>query len=122
MTFNPAQRRDQLGRFGEMPKAESPQLNLADVDRSDPQLLTDAASPTLSDGQAQQMADPARPFLSRYAVALRPDSRCAQRAARDPDPVIRAQALAAGPLLGQGERTALEQDEQVRHVVAVLGR
>ena len=75
----------------------------------------------LSDLQAAELAAPGRPFQTRLALAGRADSGCAERAARDPDPVVRAHVLQDGIGLTASTRLRLEADPSVLHARTVLG-
>lgn len=140
MNGNPP--RDRAGRYAPF-RNDEPGVDLVDdtvpqptaerlaYDTGQLQILVDSPSTTdqvaaahaldLSDAQAEQLAGPGRPFQTRLALAGRADGGCAERAARDPDPVVRAHVLQEGIGLTAGTRLRLEADPSVLRARAVLG-
>lgn len=71
-------------------------------------------------GQLRRLADPAtQPVLVRWSVSCLPYDGVADRASRDPDPVVRACALAGSGLSAPNQRR-LERDPEVALATARL--
>lgn len=87
-----------------------------DLDELDAGCMADAP-----DDLVARLQEPHRDFATRTAMALRPDPDAAERAASDPDPVVRAVVLCRGTALPETQRRRLLADPRTMRAVEVLG-
>lgn len=87
---------------------------------SDPAVLAElTASPAISDDVLEKLQAPSQPTAVRLAAVSTGYAGTADRAARDPHPLVRAAAL-VGWDLSEDSRTRLANDHRVRHALQAI--
>lgn len=86
----------------------------------DPEVLAElTSSPAITEDVLEQLADPAQDTSVRLAVAQTGYAGTADRAAHDPNPLVRAVA-ACGWDVSEANRNRLRHDRGVQHVLRLI--
>ena len=87
---------------------------------ADPLVRAQAATGIrVTDDTLEELADPSQPVEVRLAAAETGYGESAERAARDPNPIVRALSLGAGVLSGR-TRARLANDPQVQRFLGLI--
>jgi hypothetical protein len=125
--FAPGERTEPAIHVG--PDSELPNVATASVAEvrtlahsKDPIVLAElTSSPVIPDDVLEQLADPAQDTSVRLAAVNTGYAGTADRAAEDPNPLVRAAAL-AGYDLSDDNRQRLGRDTKVRRVIGLISR
>lgn len=125
--FAPGERTEPAIHVG--PDSELPNVATASVaevrtlaNSNDPIVLAElTSSPVIPDDVLEQLADPAQDTSVRLAAVNTGYAGTADRAAEDPNPLVRAAAL-AGYDLSDDNRQRLGRDTKVRRVIGLISR